>query len=137
MIYKTELLNDILQRLLPDFSIENISDECLKVYNDYIGDYDNYMDEIDNEFLMDDNYDFRSIKEKYGMNDEYITLSNYMQYPYSTSSISSSSQPRHKCSYYTNFECFHEYIVLNEMEDDELNKTLDAILKLESIKKQR
>jgi len=138
MIYKTELLNDLLQRLLPDYSIENVSDECLKVYNDYIGDYDNYMNEIDNELLIDDNIDFLNIKEKFGMSCEYIALSNYMQYPYSTlSTSSSSSRCCQNCSFYSNFECLHEYIVMDEMEDEELNRTLDTILKLESIKKQK
>ncbi|ORX55924.1 hypothetical protein BCR36DRAFT_466901, partial [Piromyces finnis] len=132
MLYKIELLNDILQRLLPNFNIDDMSDECLEIYNNYIGNYDSYLGKLDNEnYICEKNY-FIFCMNDYNHCQEYITLSSYMQYPYSQLSFITNDNINK-----SHFECFHEYLILNEFEEEELNKTLDSILKLESIKNQR
>ncbi|OUM67098.1 hypothetical protein PIROE2DRAFT_5593, partial [Piromyces sp. E2] len=109
-----------------------MTDECLEIYNNYIGNYDNYLDSFDNEYEYLENEHFIFCMEDCDYNQEYMTLSSYMQYPYSSSSLKT-----HENMTKSHFECLHEYLILNEFEEKELNKTLDSILKLESIKNQR
>lgn len=109
-----------------------MSDECLEIYNNYIGNYDKYLDIFDNEEYYFEDEHFVFCMEDNDRNEEYITLSSYIQYPYSSSSIMT-----HNDKNKAHFECLHEYLILNEFEENELNKTLDSILKLESIKNQR
>jgi len=143
ILYKTELLNDIIQSLIPDFDIKNVSDECLEVYNNYIGNYDKYLDEIN--YVENSKNDIKEKKflifyssNKDIISTEYKTLYNNFQYPYysyhssSINSIDKLTNNRKKQQ-----KCLHEYLVLNENEDEQLNKTIDTILKLESIKNQR
>ncbi|ORX75747.1 hypothetical protein BCR32DRAFT_249317 [Anaeromyces robustus] len=165
-----KLLNDFLRMLIPDFNLNNVSDKCLKTYENYIGNYDKYLDEYDNYIFYIKNNNITIIKDEgiqsnfiftYERNKnnknknlnitniQYISLSNYFQYPYSSSSIllssilPSSSSTSYVVSNptpnrnYNIINEFHEYLVLNEKEQNDLIQTLDTILKLESIKNQK
>lgn len=135
ILYKTELLNDIIQKLIPDFDIKNVSDECLEVYNNYIGSYDKYLNEL-NKLDIDintiNNIKGKSFLEYYAINKnkivkKYVSIYNQCQHPYSSSSLNKNNKQK----------CLHDYLILNKEEDEKLNKTLDTILKLESIKNQK